>query len=128
MWHIYKYVLKHAYRQRYIQVTYQMSCLEIIPSLYLHILYSVHIREFKHRWYQIHNADYCLKHFKLVFFLFPKQWYYSSLKWAKFNIFPFWASPSSELPKMSRNICWHPTRRMPITLSLSFVTQISNYE
>ena len=27
----------------------------------------MYIREFKHMWYQIYKADYCLKHFKLVF-------------------------------------------------------------
>ena len=27
----------------------------------------MYIRECKHKWYQIYKADYCLKHFKLVF-------------------------------------------------------------
>ena len=30
----------------------------------------MYIRDFKHMWYQINEADYCLKHFKLVFFSF----------------------------------------------------------
>ena len=31
------------------------------------------IREFKHMWYQIYKADYCLKHFKLVL-IFVNIW------------------------------------------------------
>ena len=40
----------------------------------IHLIHTVqYIREFKHRWYQILKADYCLKHFKLVFFVVQKK-------------------------------------------------------
>ena len=28
---------------------------------------TLYVREFKHMWYQMYQADYCLKHLKLVF-------------------------------------------------------------
>ena len=40
MWHMYKYVLKHAFRQRYIQTTYRNVVFrDYILTLYL---YTVH--------------------------------------------------------------------------------------
>ena len=32
-------------------------------------IYCMYVREFKHIWYQIYQADYCLKHLNLVYYL-----------------------------------------------------------
>ena len=47
----------------YSSIHVEMSSLEITYIL----TFALYIREFKHRWYQIYKADYCFKHFKLVF-------------------------------------------------------------
>ena len=39
---------------------------DYILTLALYSYCTMYICEFKHRWYQISKADYCLKHFKLV--------------------------------------------------------------
>ena len=49
MWHMYKYAIKHPFRQDILKQHFEIPCLE-----------------FKHMCHQIYNADYCLKHFKLV--------------------------------------------------------------
>ena len=66
MWHLYKYVLNHPFRQdTYIQATYQNVVFrDYILTL---PLYNVYIREFKDIWHKIYKADYCLKHLKLVY-------------------------------------------------------------
>ena len=66
MWHMYKYFLKHPFRQDIFKQTYRYVVLrEIISLLWRYIPY---IREFKHMWYQMYEADNCLKHFNLVLF------------------------------------------------------------
>ena len=44
----------------------------------------MYIREFKHRWYHIHRADYCLKHLKLV--SIEKCFYFQFLPTANFAL------------------------------------------
>ena len=60
----YKHVLKRPLRQDIFKETYQNVVFRDNILLQLYLLY---IREFKHLWYQIYKADYCLKHFKLVY-------------------------------------------------------------
>ena len=63
------YVSKHPFRQDIFKQTYRNV---VFRDYILNLaLYTVkYIREFKNRWYQIYKADYCVKHFKLVFTLF----------------------------------------------------------
>ena len=69
MWHMYKYVLKHPSIRQYIfKQTYRNVVFrDYILTL---ALYTVHVREFKHRWYQIYKAGYFFKHFKIVLYVF----------------------------------------------------------
>ena len=62
MWHMYKYSLKHPFRQAIFKQTFQNVLLrDYILTL---ALYTVHTRV-KHR-FLIHNADYCLKPLNLL--------------------------------------------------------------
>ena len=67
MWHIYKYVLKHIFRQDIFKQTYRNDLFRDNILTFAFILSS---REFKHMWYQMYKSDYCLKHFKLVYLWF----------------------------------------------------------
>ena len=67
---MYKYVLKHPIRQDIFEQTYRSVVFkDNILTLALYTVHcTVYIREFKHSWYQIYKADYCLKHFKLFIY------------------------------------------------------------
>ena len=60
---MYKYVFKHPFRQDVFKQIFEMSCLDILTLPFYTLQY---VRKFKHIWYQIYKADYCLKHLKLV--------------------------------------------------------------
>ena len=64
---IFLYVLRSVIYQDIFKKTYQNVVLrDYILTL---ALYTVRTCKFKHMWYQMYQADYCLKHFKLVFTL-----------------------------------------------------------
>ena len=72
---MYEYIFKHPYRIIYIIIIlFKQTYRNVVFRVYILTLalYTVqctlYIREFKHMWYQIYIPDYCLKHFKLVFF------------------------------------------------------------
>ena len=56
MLHLYEYIL-HPFRKDIFKQTYR----NVMFRDYILTLLS--IRKFKHKWYQIYKADYCLKHF-----------------------------------------------------------------
>ena len=60
----YNTLLDKIYSSKHIEI----SCLrDYILTLALYdVQCTLYIRDFKHMWYQIYEADYCLKHFKLA--------------------------------------------------------------
>ena len=68
MWHKYKYVLKHPFKQDMYNCIFkqQTEMSYLFRDYFLTLALFIYIREFKHMWYQIYKADYCLKHFKIV--------------------------------------------------------------
>ena len=55
--------LGQLYIKIYSRKDIEMSCLEILYLLKLYILY---VRDLNHVWYQMNQADYCLKHLKKI--------------------------------------------------------------